>query len=96
MCKIRFSITGYIIKLPLFISRIGIVEESAIRELKERLYANKIALMAAFEETDKEKTGELKTEIREHESKVQWTSSSSHPTPNRHIILFLDKATREI
>lgn len=53
--------------MPLFISRIGIVEESAIRELKERLYANKIALMAAFEETDKEKTGELKTEIREHE-----------------------------
>lgn len=39
--------------------RIGIVEESAIRELKERLYANKIALMAAFEETDKEKTGYL-------------------------------------
>lgn len=67
MCKICFSITGYIIKLPLFISRIGIVEESAIRELKERLYANKIALMAAFEETDKEKTGKLKTEIREHE-----------------------------
>lgn len=57
----------HLIKLPLFISRIGIVEESAIRELKERLYANKIALMAAFEETDKEKTGELKTEIREHE-----------------------------
>ncbi|XP_078369903.1 serine/threonine-protein phosphatase with EF-hands pef-1-like [Oculina patagonica] len=37
--------------------RIGIVEESAIRELKERLYANKIALMEAFLERDKENTG---------------------------------------
>ena len=40
-----------------FFSRVGIVEESAIRELKERLYANKTALMAAFLERDKEKTG---------------------------------------
>ncbi|CAH3036059.1 unnamed protein product [Porites lobata] len=37
--------------------RVGIVEESAIRELKERLYANKTALMAAFLERDKENTG---------------------------------------
>ena len=41
----------------LFFSRVGIVEESAIRELKERLYANKTALMAAFLERDKENTG---------------------------------------
>ena len=40
-----------------FFSRVGIVEESAIRELKERLYANKTALMAAFLERDKENTG---------------------------------------
>ena len=40
-----------------FLSRVGIVEESAIRELKERLYANKTALMAAFLERDKENTG---------------------------------------
>ena len=40
-----------------FVSRIGIVEESAIRELKERLYANKMALMAAFQERDIENTG---------------------------------------
>ena len=33
------------------------MEESAIRELKERLYANKTALMAAFLERDKENTG---------------------------------------
>lgn len=42
-----------------FISRVGIVEESAIRELKERLYANKSALMAAFVERDKGNTGNL-------------------------------------
>ena len=40
-----------------FSPRVGIVEESAIRELKERLYANKTALMAAFLERDKENTG---------------------------------------
>lgn len=40
-----------------FVCRVGIVEESAIRELKERLYANKSALMAAFLERDKENTG---------------------------------------
>ena len=40
-----------------FLFRVGIVEESAIRELKERLYANKTALMAAFLERDKENTG---------------------------------------
>ena len=48
--KIRFS-------WSLYFSRVGIVEESAIRELKERLYANKTALMEAFLERDKENTG---------------------------------------
>lgn len=37
--------------------RVGIVEESAIRDLKERFYANKTALMTAFLERDKGKTG---------------------------------------
>ena len=46
-----------ILKIIFFFSRVGIVEESAIRELKERLYANKTALMAAFLERDKENTG---------------------------------------
>ena len=46
-----------VLYLVLFLRRVGIVEESAIRELKERLYANKIALMAAFLERDKENTG---------------------------------------
>lgn len=46
-----------ILKIFFFFSRVGIVEESAIRELKERLYANKTALMAAFLERDKENTG---------------------------------------
>lgn len=41
----------------LFINRVSIVEESAIRELREKLYANKRSLMAAFEEKDKENTG---------------------------------------
>lgn len=40
-----------------FVHRVGIVEESAVRELKERLYANKSALMTAFLERDKENTG---------------------------------------
>ncbi|XP_068718275.1 serine/threonine-protein phosphatase with EF-hands 2-like isoform X1 [Montipora capricornis] len=37
--------------------RVGIVEESAIRDLRERFYANKTALMTAFLERDKGKTG---------------------------------------
>ena len=44
--------------LIIYLCRVGIVEESAIRELKERLYANKTALMAAFLERDTENTGE--------------------------------------
>ncbi|XP_031550045.1 serine/threonine-protein phosphatase with EF-hands 2-like [Actinia tenebrosa] len=39
--------------------RVSIVEESAIRELREKLYANKRCLMTAFEEKDKENTGYL-------------------------------------
>ncbi|XP_028518113.1 serine/threonine-protein phosphatase with EF-hands 2 isoform X2 [Exaiptasia diaphana] len=37
--------------------RVSIVEQSAIKELKEKLYANKNALMEAFQEVDKENTG---------------------------------------
>ncbi|EDO47034.1 predicted protein [Nematostella vectensis] len=39
--------------------RVGIVEESAIRELKEKLYANKSALMEAFTKRDEQHTGYL-------------------------------------
>lgn len=35
----------------------SIVEQSAIRELKEKLYANKNALMEAFQKVDKDNTG---------------------------------------
>ncbi|KAK3736384.1 hypothetical protein QZH41_017894, partial [Actinostola sp. cb2023] len=39
--------------------RVSIVEQSAIRELKEKLYANKHALMTAFQRVDKDLTGYL-------------------------------------
>lgn len=39
--------------------RVSIVEQSAIRELKEKLYANKNALMEAFQEVDKDRTGKV-------------------------------------
>ena len=55
--RIPASHVFVVLYLVLFLRRVGIVEESAIRELKERLYANKIALMAAFLERDKENTG---------------------------------------
>lgn len=47
--------------------RVGIVEQSAVKELRERLYANKTSLMTAFLEKDKGKTGYI--------SGSQWSSA---------------------
>ena len=52
-----WHLDNHVFMVFFFLFRVGIVEESAIRELKERLYANKTALMAAFLERDKENTG---------------------------------------
>ena len=61
VCSTPWLIAGVsiVITSVFFFSRVGIVEQSAVKELRERLYANKTSLMTAFLEKDKGNTGEV-------------------------------------